>query len=484
MRRLFTISLLVFAVSFVFAQSYPGANDAQPVGLPDPPNDPPVWTSTPDPTFAEGVASSYDVSADYSDPDGDTITLVEEAGCTYPTGVTLDNPNKEIDASTGTTEATTPDCVLSADDGTNAPVDSSAFSVIVTGAPSANIIKSYEYENSTYQYLDWHALGDQNFPYFWGTPNYGRPTVPVPNVTTALASFFGDGSLMGFVTSPVRCGTYANKITVKNSVNGSEPADCDGSVCTRRRTELNNHTILWPTQGDMARRTEYWIAISFFIPADWDDSGSGWGPIVFQIKSDATDNISPTFHINLTDEAWLITHRWSDTEDCNNFGCIPWWYGMTYTGNGVDIGAPGVYPNADNWPDGLAHFPNTATSHAALQSVNKGGWTDFVINIKWDGRGAAAGGVGFLDLWKRENVGSWIKILHITPGETTRGGQTFDHGIGYPISSVGFGVLTGMYMEKGEVWGLAANRVIYNDCLKIGNSSATFSQMSPDGSSP
>ncbi len=478
------LTLLLFVGSLAFAQDYFGANDAQPIGAPDPPNEPCVWLSTPDPTFQQGVAASYDIAADFNDPDGDTIELAEEAGCIYPTGVTLNDPTDKLDASTGTTEGTTTGCVLSCKDPTHSKVNSSAFPIVIGGPPGANIIWEAHYENTTYEYLDWHGKTDQNHPHFGGIPAYGRPTVPAPNNTSAVAGYFGDGSLMEFVTSPVRCGTNANKITVKNSANGSEPADCDNGNCTRRRSELNHHLILYPDQGDMAYLTEYWMTLSIFIPADWDDGGSGFGPTVYQVKAPTTNQISPTLAIEIAQGNWSIWHRVSDATNPSSDVDIPWQKQMFFAGGGSDAGGQ-CYPRSGLWPDGLAFFPNEANSCAALQNLNKGGWTDFVFNVLWDGRGVAEGGTGKLDLWVRASAGSWVKVLAIVPtDDMNRGSTTFDMGIGYRLSGSGFGPLAGIYMDKNEVWGRAANRVAYNDCLKIGNSSATFSDMSPDGSSP
>jgi hypothetical protein len=83
----------------------------------------------------------------------------------------------------------------------------------------------------------------------------------------------------------------------------------------------------------------------------------------------------------------------------------------------------------------------------------------------------------------------WIKVLHIVPKETTRGGETFDHGVCFnsPASGSnpgGFGIKAGMYMDKSQVWNLSANRVIFTDNIKVGDEASVFSLMSPDGSSP
>jgi hypothetical protein len=146
-------------------------------------------------------------------------------------------------------------------------------------------------------------------------------------------------------------------------------------------------------------------------------------------------------------------------------------------------------PSATDWPGGLVDFPNQAESQKALADFNKGAWTDWVFKIKFDARGSLQGGTGYLSAWKRAGSGPWVKVLHIKPKVTTRGGVTFDHGICFnsPKTSTnngGFDVQAGFYMDKEQVWNLPANRVIYIDNVKVGDSFAQFKDMSPDGSTP
>jgi hypothetical protein len=79
--------------------------------------------------------------------------------------------------------------------------------------------------------------------------------------------------------------------------------------------------------------------------------------------------------------------------------------------------------------------------------------------------------------------------VNIKSRRINRGGMTFDRGVCYnsPASGSnpgGFGLLAGMYMDKDQVWNLPANRVIYNDNVKVGSDRSAFAEMSPDGSSP
>ena len=233
--------------------------------------------------------------------------------------------------------------------------------------------------------------------------------------------------------------------------------------------------------GALQHMEESWVSFSLFVPSDWSSSGSGFGPIIMGIKmADDSYNNTGWFGIDIANDSWKISHRWSDSLKP---GTLPWQQSMFYQGN-YD-GRP--YPRVDDWPEGMVDFPDVAASQAALQSLNKGGWTDWVLHFRQDHRGTDQGGTGFLDLWKREDSGSWIRVLDITPHETTRGGMTFNYGVGFNLantSTPGSGAVIGMYMDKDQVWNHANDRVIYIANHKIGDSNTEFSSMSPDGSSP
>jgi hypothetical protein len=82
-------------------------------------------------------------------------------------------------------------------------------------------------------------------------------------------------------------------------------------------------------------------------------------------------------------------------------------------------------------------------------------------------------------MWKRDDGGAWNQILAIVPHQNVRGGETFNHGIGYKLSSNRFGPLTGIYCGTGQVENLANNRVLYNTGLKIADDNATLEEMKP-----
>lgn len=126
--------------SEALAQTYPGTNNSLPEGEGEPPNEPPVWNTTPAPVFTEGVVGSYDLAQHFSDPEGDTLAIVNEAGCTLPVGVAIDDPNNELDEDGTSPAATTTSCIFSIDDSSNPAVDSSAFSIVVSAIPLVGTI--------------------------------------------------------------------------------------------------------------------------------------------------------------------------------------------------------------------------------------------------------------------------------------------------------------------------------------------------------
>lgn len=358
----------------------------------------------------------------------------------------------------------------------------SLIAMTVGGASSVaigGILWSGDFDSGNFK--QWHAADSASVVTFWQVPEYGRP-VNYGGVSTQQA---GDGSLLSLVTSPTRGARYSAKFTVKNSTNGLEPRDCDGSVCSRRRSELTVQQTLPQYYNAIPYMSTRWISFSVFVPSDWSNSGTGFGPIVFQLKplNEPASGLSGTLDFSIVSgRAWQIGHRWSMTQEVA--GPPPWQQQMYYTG--LEGGAP--YPRADLWPEGMRDFPDVAASHAALSSVRKGGWTDWVVHVRLDARGSDAGGTGFLTVWKREESGPWIKVLHVLPKQTTRGGMTFNHGIGYfsPSGSNngGFGIKAGLYLDKNQVWNEPNDRVIYLSNVKVGDQSTLFSEMSHDGSVP
>ncbi|NNC58046.1 MAG: hypothetical protein HKO12_10835 [Woeseiaceae bacterium] len=292
-----------------------------------------------------------------------------------------------------------------------------------------------------------------------------------------------------FPQGPIRGQEYSAKFTVKSRAGGGvEPDDCDRGLCNRRRTALSMQATHSDYYNAIPNHATRWLSFSVYLPSDYIAGSSGYGGPRFGLKpkneaggSGNTDAIA----IVLDGTAgWKLWNRWIDEFPLIPLTDHPWQHGMFYTGN--EGGGP--YPRSDSWPEGLVHFPDVATSHAALQSVNLGGWTDWVVQLNSDSRGAASGGRGFLKIWKREDNGPWIFVLDVFPGQMSRGGMNFDHGIGYDVRATsnngGYGVKLQLYMAKEQVWNDAHNKVVYFANVKVGDQNTEFSDMSPDGSSP
>jgi len=128
------------------AQGYPGANNSLPEGEGSPPNDPPVWNTTPAPTFLDGVADCYDVGQHFSDPEADTLELTNETpGCTLPTGQSIVDVDDDLCEDGTSPVTTTSGCVFGINDGTNPTVDSSSFSIVVSSNPAFGTIYERDY---------------------------------------------------------------------------------------------------------------------------------------------------------------------------------------------------------------------------------------------------------------------------------------------------------------------------------------------------
>ncbi len=371
--------------------------------------------------------------------------------------------------------------ILDADRRRIATVLVAAMLFAAPGIGAAETIWSGDY--STGDFMQWHKADDRTTVTFSAVPKYGRPV----QYGGQASDHVGNGDLLSLVAAtertvdgvhypkgPTRGSEYAAKFTVKSSRNASEPRDCDFGVCDRRRSELTVQSTLPDVYDALAYRSERWISVSHFLPADWDDSGSGWGVIVFQIKpKNDGGGVGPCIAIGATDGHWEVEHSWTDIKNYNDW--IPWRqaveYSPTFPAEGSESG------------DLLSDFPDVNASRAALADLNKGGWTDWVFHVVFDARGSEDGGQGLLELWKRAGDGAWVKVLHIEPRKVTVSDETYDRGVCYN-SPAGFGIKAGMYMDKTQVWNLGSDRVLYNANIKVGDASTRFAAMSPDGSSP
>jgi hypothetical protein len=345
---------------------------------------------------------------------------------------------------------------------------------------SAEILWSGDY--ATGDFTQWHDQYSDGVVEFHQVPDYGQPI----QYGKQADGHVGNGDLLSLVArtertvggilypeGPTRGGEYAAKFTVKSPGNDKEPADCDNGVCDRRRTELTVQQTLPLFYDAIPYKSERWVSISIFVPDDWEPDGSSWGPILYQIKAlNDGGGVGPAITLSLEGGDWLIEHNWMGKPNCR---CpVPWQQAMNYTAKGTE-------------PALRADFPDRRASEAALQ-LQKGVWTDWVMHIKFDARGADDGGEGFLDVWNRTDDGNWVQVLDVDPKKVSIGGKTFDHGIAHNAPAGGdpggFGIKAGLYMDGGQIRGVSHDRVIYNANIKVGDETSTFADMSPDGSSP
>ncbi len=363
-----------------------------------------------------------------------------------------------------------------------AAVQAAAILIAAPAIGAGEIVWSGNYENGNFR--QWNKWDDPDVVSFSQVPEYGRPI----QYGGQPSKHVGNGDLLSLVAATERTingiyypkgptrgsSEYAAKFTVKNSANGSKPRDCDGSDCGRRRTELTVQATLPELYNALGYRSERWMSISHFLPADWDDAGSSWGVLVFQVKPRKDGGgVGPCIDIEVHRGHWQVRHAWTDIKDFRSQ--IPYRQSVRYS--------PSYPASGKESGDLLSDFPDVSESRAALADLNKGGWTDWVFHVVFDARGAGDGGKGLLELWKRAGDGPWVKVLDIKPGKVTVDGQTYDRGICYN-SPDGFGIKAGMYMDERQVWNLNDNRVLYNANIKVGSASTPFSEMSPDGSAP
>jgi hypothetical protein len=319
----------------------------------------------------------------------------------------------------------------------------------------------------TGDFMQWHNL-EGTHPNYSSIPQYGRPPVPDPNDW-----YGGDGSLLSLETNITRFGNYSAKFTVKNSQNGDMQEDSDNGVTTRRRTELNAIEVLPVVYNAVPYGAERWMSISYYVPSDWDDEGTDWGINVWQMKPlENCGLVSPAVAIAIQGGEWIILHRNYPYEN-PRMENIDWQYQMYYNSE---------YPGGNDpaaWPDGEKDWVDGATSRSHLASLNKGGWTDWVVHLRYDVRGEAAGGKGFINIWKREDNGPWVHILNILPMDdhvrgTGSSAVTWNRGIGYNVPTSSYGINCGMYMHLDQVWNLQNNRVLYIDNVRIGDENSSL----------
>lgn len=121
--------------------------------------------------------------------------------------------------------------------------------------------------------------------------------------------------------------------------------------------------------------------------------------------------------------------------------------------------------------------PSRGRPKAGIPTYRTDG-TDWVYHANFDWRPPSAGGKGFLEVYKGEDDGPWVKVLDIRAKEqTTRGGMTFARGIGYNsdyfwISGIG------LYGHKNRFWHRPNNATVNVANVRVYRGEATLEEIS------
>jgi hypothetical protein len=444
--------------------------------------DPPAWNLPAEINIPQG--SFVDVRLYAANADGYTLNVTGlAAGLTYNAGL------ERIEAGAEASPASSTATFAIDPSGLNVTATTTVAVTAVADGQNLQFDGNFEAGNL----IRWGTT-------YWGVPVYGRPIR-----YSADQVHVGDGQLMGLVAKTARTieipgvgpvfypegptlpdNQYSVRMMIKNSANGTEPEDCDQSpanTCTRRRTMVQGEGIM-ASSGCYGPRETWWGSLSIYVPSDFNPAGSGF--FIFTGIKPSGWPASGIMGLNLDgpNNTWRFQHFWGEfVYDGNGqpndayglgAGAIPWWQTMYY-----DLEHPGT---GQSWTD-IRDFPNAADSRNAFASVTKNSWTHWVWQIHMDGRSSASGGQGFWKVWKKDASHGWVQVLNILPKITTRGGRTFDHGIGYDSPKF-HGSNTGMYCAKTRAWDAPNNLTIYMANIKVGKSSASFIDVSPDGSVP
>ena len=362
---------------------------------------------------------------------------------------------------------------------------------------------------STGDFSQWHSAdgpprsgsSSNELLQFHHMPAYGRPI----QYGFQHESHVGNGELCSLVSAdgrtvngitypigPTRGNSpYALKLTVKSSAGGgAEPDDCDGSSCSRRRTGLNMQHVHSDYYDAIPYQRTSWFSFSIFLPSDYDGNQADWGGPMMSVKPKneaGGPGNSAALTISAQGRSWYIAHRWDDRYPLVDLTQMDYWQQGQYTMDLVNEGHV-PFPNTNFVPDLLRDYPNIADSQAALGDLNLGGWTDWVVQWHPDARPASQGGKGFINIWKRAGNGPWVHVVHIEPRVVDYSGRMVDRGIGYNVPAAsnngGYGLKAQIYAAKDVVWNDSVNMTAYFANVKIGDQTASFADMSPDGSSP
>lgn len=220
--------------------------------------------------------------------------------------------------------------------------------------------------------------------------------------------------------------------------------DPAGGNYNRRRTEVRALQVARDGNFLNSLQTR-WVAFSVYIPSDWQLTDHGeWGPYLLQVKGVGGDGVA-ALGIILNAE-WEIQINWSPTLN-PTANDVLWQWIAVYKDN--------LEASREQLKD---DFPDVSASESALASVNRGGWTDWALRCRFDPRSNndegtfySSGGEGSIDIYKREDAGSWIHVIEHLPRTLTVGEETFSRGVMVRDSENTFYPRTGFYGNAQQI---------------------------------
>ena len=362
------------------------------------------------------------------------------------------------------------------------------------GAPAAVNVplgNTYSYRPAATWVMDGQS-------YTWGGGAGDGSNVNLVRTAGAAVQAYAVGNTRGSSQYAARFVAKARPPSV-GGIDGTGKEPDDGDIPTldldRRRSELQVKNSVIKVYSPNVHLKTRWYSISIFNPSNqpglsgstW---GGDWGPSHFGLLK-VIQRPGGVLGIG-RDETVSGSGGWEiSTDHSDNPNTLPtdplstWYQTCRYRV---------ITPTED--PELIPDFPDQAASIAALSDPNIGGWTDFVIKIKFDYRVPSDGGVGKLDVWMRKGSSAaidaypqpWVHVIQQLPKVLARTAQiNLNRGIGFNFvdgnNGGSVGPYIGNYMSKGNVWGMPRDFVVHIANCKIGDDSCTFSQMSPDGSS-
>ena len=228
------------------------------------------------------------------------------------------------------------------------------------------------------------------------------------------------------VTTPVRAGKYALRSMVDRY---DDDVNFRCEIVAKQQNTRQNYMY-----QDIGK--EYWYGLSTYLPKNFTIDNQP--EIIFQFHS-----------VPDVGEPWLSPN-----------------VGMEILDNHYELGilwdSHYISSKDKSKLDGQLNYP------FGNVTADMGKWTDWVVNVKWD---YSKDGDGFLKIWK-----DGVLILD------RKGPNCFNDAVG-PFLRFGIYKWPWKHTELDRPSN-TTNRVMYHDEFKIGNSKASYQEVSPGGLSP